>query len=351
MHDIEERIRTALRTSGGAFEPAQPISLPRVHERAGALRTRILVSTLIVALLIASGAFLIVHAVSNPQPGSFIAPHHEPNIKIAQAEVERLQGIVKLPPGSRQTTAPRGTGGNDSGGRSNYISGMSWWTVPMAQGPAFEWIFHHHPPGLHLSGWGTIPAPGVSWADAATRAYTQPEVDVEIRGLSKTLSRVQIIASAIWLTDQPATDPVAQKSGRPIHVTMAGGCPRSVQNTSDVSNAPSPILRNQLLYLGNPIGALRCVYAGSDALISSTRLSSSQAASLAKTIKQLNLGSPGTGFFYNCPEFGGASTLPSAEILVFQYRGNPDLDLWHSFACIGVVDNGFIMTSLSVAPF
>ena len=348
MHNVEEKIRNALRRSGEAFVPAQQISLPGVHERARALRTRILVSTLIMTLLIASGAFLIVHTVSNNQPGSFIGPRTESNVKIARDEVAHLLDIVNVPPGSTRIATPSRS--PDSDARSQHISSERWWAISMGQRDAFEWIFHHHPAGLALRDWGAQPIWEGSWAAADTHAYVQAAVDIGIIPVTSRTSKIRAIADATWLTDRPADD-VASPNEQRVRVEMSGGCPKTLPDYFDVTNPQDPALHKGLVFPGTPTAAMRCIYGGTNILLQTNRLDASAAASLAHAISQIILGSAGPSYFYSCPSGGEPDpTVAVGEIIVLHYSGKPDVDLWHATICRSV-DNGFIRTSIIPPAF
>ena len=208
----------------------------------------------------------------------------------------------------------------------------------MGQRDTFEWIFHHHPPGLFLQSWGAVPW-SATWGDKETRAYVSPRVDVEILPRGTKRSEIRVAADANWLTDSPA--PV-ERSGPRLRITLDSDCPHALGNYKDVSNPRSRDLQHGLTYSGDPTAGTRCEYDNSGDLIQADRLGGQAATALGQAISQLILGSPGTyGHGCGAPVYG-------PEIIILHYPGEPDLDLWYDKTCWGFVDNGIITTSLYV---
>jgi hypothetical protein len=356
MPDVEEKLREALHNSADTFAPQHSLSLSVIQARARGLRARLLITTVIVSLLIASGTFLLVRTAGSSGPsGSFISPNGNNNIKVAQEEVSHLLDLVNVPPGSTRSQSPSSTPSSPQSAEygSHSTSGSRSWIVPLAMRDAFEWIFQHHPAGLRLENWGAgkngshITTYGATWGDVDTQSYVQPQLNVNVYAPDSRHSRVQAQASATWL-GPPAEDRPGHQGAPPLRVTFASGCPDAINQFASIVNPPSAELHTRLLFAKKPSAALRCLYGETDRLLTSTRLDASAASELADKISNLTLGSPGPGRFFGCfqPTTPDPTMPGNDEIIVFRYPGKPDVDLWHSRFCSNIVDNGFIHTSV-----
>jgi hypothetical protein len=371
MIDLDRSLKETLQDVASRFEPPPPSLIEAVHQRGRVLRARAIATTLIAVLVLTSAAVLIARAIDSNQPGSLIGPgHQDPNYSIAKAEVRHLVQLLNLPPGSTEvsrapteelSTEELSTG--PSRNTSNFVSATAWWTVPASVDSTISWIVQHPPAALTLLGsQGTVSSPKyvlhlIDFQGNGAQAYQDVALEISVE---KVLGHavVRVDGKAVWLTST-----VTRDVPRPaLRVTVAGGCPNSLGRYQDISNPPSHDLTLQLLPSALPTSAIRCRYHES-AIGRTSRyqlvlgrvdtLDASNAQRVARAVRNLPLGSPGSVVTTapvcggSLPVFGLALERLTTEIIVFSFPGRADIDVWHDTLCGAFVDNGYITT---VAP-
>ena len=280
---------------------------------------------------------------------ALLAERHDPNYLRAEAEASRMLELMKVPPHSiALSTAPTellsGPAGQPSA--TNLVDKFRWWDVDLPWGAAVGWFQSHPPKGLELNVTGSGGGPGYrlwsqTFKNADTNAYVFGEGEVSITGHGAHRSWVRTDGIAVWVSSAPIAD---KKTGQRLRVTMRGGCPRSLQGYVDISN-PSKNLATRMLPDATPVGGMICRYGPLHPGIQNSNASADlggvallpmkDSSALARAINHLILGTVG-GIRHGC------LALPFNNVLVFKYRGRPDVDIWApTSACIGL-DNGYI---------
>jgi len=364
MRDVDETIKEALRRAGGTFEPAEPLSLPRVHNRARVLRARTMIWVLVLALFIASGALIATRVPSSSKNGSLIGPskkvNKDPNYAITLAVTKQLADGAAIPPGSVRSATPpiqnHSLGPEMPAGNNHFVDMTHWWTVPMSVRETFRWLARHGPPNIRYSVGGSggdgSRFVGFHISDDASQAYTDRAIEYSMAAIDGGHTVVRVDGTALWLTSTPVPD----TRGTPaIRVTAAHGCPASLAGYHDISNATSEELKKQLLFSEQPTGALKCRYRDAPyghskrapKLVSQTTLDLSAAGRVARAIHRLKVGFDGGGIGSCLVPIPGTQLT---EIIVFSYAGRPDVDLWYGIYCRGFIVNGFVAADEPVVP-
>ncbi len=130
-----------------------------------------------------------------------------------------------------------------------------------------------------------------------------------------------------------------------VRVTLAGGCPASVDPRADASNDKSGLTKSLVPRGLLPVGGIICSYRSAllpnyppVPLVRSVALSQARATTLAATIAAISL-----------KRAGGTTSCPNADthtanIIVLSYDGGrPDVDVWHDAVGCQSVDNGFVI--------
>jgi len=118
-----------------------------------------------------------------------------------------------------------------------------------------------------------------------------------------------------------------------MRVVVAAGCPATVAGYQDVVNT----FAGPPLVPASPRAGLVCRYGGlpqPGMLRRQTRLGTTQAAALAKTIRALSLATPREMW---CPLADG-----TVAVIALVYRDRPDVDLWYNASGCQSLDNGRI---------
>jgi hypothetical protein len=174
----------------------------------------------------------------------------------------------------------------------------------------------------------------------------QAQLEIGVASGTADTSYIRVDGVTLWLDPVPLTDP--DGPGARLRVTLAAGCPASLQGAVDVTNV-GPDLDTALLPVAVPTSGLICVYdsGGGPATVESPRLSdhlqldATTAAELATAARQAptaHLDDVET----SCPMDDGAVT-----VLAFSYPDRPDVDLWWLTTGCQTLRNGHLV----VAPY
>jgi len=363
MPEVDERIKDALRSAAGAFEPVEPLSLPRVRSRARVLRARVLIGLLVAAVFIASGAFIATKLPTSSNKGSLIGPSKtvgkDPNYEITVVVTKQLADGAAIPPGSVRSATPpiqnHSLGPELPAGNTHFVDTTHWWIVPMSMRETFRWLSRHGPPNVRYSvgesGGDGSRLVGFHISDDTSQAYTDRAIQYSMAAIDGGHTAVRVDGTAMWLTSTPVPD----RLGAPaIRITAARGCPASLAGYHNVSNPPSEDLKKQVVPSADPTAALVCRYekrvpsytAPLPKFTPVTTLRSSGAHKLALQLRTLKVGFDGGGIG-SCPL--GLITL--TEIVVLSYPDRPDVDLWYGGGgCRSVIANGFVLADDPIAP-
>ena len=351
MRDLDEMIRETLHRSVDTFEPEGAFSVPAAHHRARVLRFRTLVTVLIAALFVASGALIATRSPSTKN-GSFIEsskpPTQDPHYSIALAIAKGLAEGAAVPPGS-VSTGPYVNGHfvpEMPAGNNHFVDVARYWNVPMSLRETVKWLERHPPAGRRYSvGSGGANYNSLGWhlLDDENQAYSDRTIQYEIVTARGGHSLMRVDGTTLWVSSTPTADSLGAPK---LRVTIAGGCPLSLGSYKDISNPPSQDLKSQLVPSTEPTGELRCDYEGpaqgaAPHLKKQTALGENDARKIAKEMRTLKVGFSG-------PFVGSCLIIPAPirviEIVVLSYPGRPDVDLWFASSCRGYVANGFVMT-------
>jgi hypothetical protein len=264
----------------------------------------------------------------------------DPHYLNALAEADRLLSMVRLPPGARAVSSLKivelqgpglGTPASD-----HFIDRARWWIVPRPMDETAVWIQEHPPLGLIYRGGASGGPPRFQawgYADRGTEAFRSAQLQMSVVADGPYRTALRVDGTAIWLTSGPARD---VRIGPRIRVTLTGGCPKSIEGYVDVSN-PQEDLTKRMLPSDDPTTAIICRYPDTSPA-QRTDLSRSQARSLARVINSIRLSSPGS-VVVNCPLDRQTTT-----VMVFGYRGRPDVDLWYHPSGCESLANGYVWT-------
>jgi hypothetical protein len=148
----------------------------------------------------------------------------------------------------------------------------------------------------------------------------------------------------------PAPKPL--KRHNPVHVTMSGACPRSIEGIDGVGN-PDATLLDELMVPANPTGVKICRYgpdssgnrAGKAALKGYVMAGRVDALRLTQDLN--NISDPGiSGELLTCPiDLGNA-----VDLLVFAFDARSDVDVWFDRSGCVTVDNGYTLRVYRTRP-
>jgi hypothetical protein len=274
-----------------------------------------------------------------------VATAEPPNMKLAEAETQRLVGLAKLPPGSAPLAKPPAALSGPTMGTpmdASLVMTTRIWRVPIAFDDAVSWIKAHAPAGLTSQGssGGTGPggaSAGVAYSAPDGVAWTQAQLEIGATPSSGGGSIWRIDGLALWLDPTPVRVP---HGGPRMALTVAGGCPASDSGFVDVAPA-SPPNDARLLPGGSPVSALICVYYGMNgkpsALKTSKALSAADAARLASLANAVSLAHT-EGGVHSCPADDDSST-----VLAFHYPSGADAGLWYHRTGCTSISNGTII--------
>jgi hypothetical protein len=288
---------------------------------------------------------------SGRRPGTELArtqpaPTEAGNRKLARAAAARLLALVPLPSHVQLlSSAPRALPGPAMGtpGVTSLIDDSRSWRISMPFTAAAAWLAAHRPAGLRRTGSEGTPVgtvrpltAGYGYAAKGKAAWGSAELDVAVAPDGPGASVLRADGLAIWLDPVPVKD-IA--TGRRLHVRLSAGCPASDEGVAGVRN-PGLGLTRSLLPSGRPDAALRCLYYGMNShpfrLHEQQRLDAAQARVLAAWIRVTPISHP-VGATYMCPMDDG-----SADLIVFAYPGQPNVDVWVRTNGCGGTFNGYI---------
>ena len=354
MHDIEQGLRDSLRAAANNFDPDASLSLAGVHHRARILRTEILVWVLVLALIGVSGAFFGLRAARSDSSGSFVdpRPNHgsDPHFKIARAETVWLLNRFTPPAGAiRVDHAPSAHiagGPPSSAAATHFIYTTRYWTVSQPYESVKTSISGRVPHGLVRGDYGYGGGPDFTTSEyefedrRPSPAFEDAQLEISIVSISPNVTGLRADGTAIWLSSEPTR---VTETGPRLHLTIAGGCPRSLAVYKDVSNDRRPELLRRMLPSASPVAGLTCLYKPAtsselspEVLTTFKQLDAAAARTLQRQISAIPVGSPGV-VAMSCPYYR------ATEILVFRYPDSTEIDIWHSMVCGGSYDNGFII--------
>jgi len=269
------------------------------------------------------------------------------NKAAAEEETNRLLTMLSKPAGAVAFAgaAPARLEGPATGvpGSQQLIDATAFWRVPLAASDVRAWVTSHLPSGftIDITG-GGAGVQGVSFAappDPAAPANGEPSLAVSwIADPATPADSIwRIDGMQIWYDPTPVKDNLA---GARIRVTVAGGCPASLGDNSDVSNDVDG-LDVAMVPPGEPTGGLICQYPGANPTIDqpkgSRTLTAAQAVALATQVRKLAVGSEGIGP-HSCPMDDGQVTI---AVLTFPQG---DVDLWWRVSGCQSVRNGHIVS-------
>jgi hypothetical protein len=137
---------------------------------------------------------------------------------------------------------------------------------------------------------------------------------------------------------------------RAIRVTVAGGCPASLDAAADVRNDPSGLTARLVPAGDQPDSALICRYPGmatADGLPSPKNrrivLRRAAADALARALAQVSLVQP-KGMF-SCP-----ADFESLAIIVLHYAAGSGVDIWYRTTGCQTLDNGYVLAFEGANP-
>jgi hypothetical protein len=281
------------------------------------------------------------------------------NRQVAVAEAERLLGRAVLPTGAvRAASVPKALAGPALGvpGVSSLVTETSYWRVAEPFSQVSAWLADHAPQGLTSTGTSNGGGPTaaddtVGYGYSATTTSpalvsAQLEIGAAPAGASSTALRVD--ALVVWVDPRPWPDTA---TGPRVRATLATGCPASIAGDIGVSN-PGADLTASLLPSGVPTAALVCRYNGmdgpngalpatkTDKLAHVAHLGASGAQKLARVVAGVPISRSVVPRFVMCPVDTGA-----AAVVVFQYPGRADVDLWVPFGACTLAGNGYILAA------
>ena len=256
------------------------------------------------------------------------------NLVEAQAETRRLIGLVRLPRSrARLPHVPKTLSGPGMGVPvgASVVDTFRLWRVQLPFNQARAWMRAHPPAGLIAQGQsssqarGVVTSVGFSFSDPDTAAWINAELDITLAWVGSDVSDWRIDGQAEWLDPAPLRDTA---SGRRIHLTLAGGCPRNLDHATDVTNLGVAALDRTLLPAARPEAALVCSYAdpfgAQRALAPRRTLDAAVAGRVADDVRAISV-SHVRGGVTNCPAMTDAVT-----IIALRYRSVGTVDLWWS---------------------
>ena len=155
---------------------------------------------------------------------------------------------------------------------------------------------------------------------------------------------VVVVSSCGTTTWYSIVDPWKIPPRQPqTHLSLSAGCPATLGGALDVSNTSAGL--DKKLVPANPQAGLICRFGpayvngqmtvAAGALYGQRQLDAKQAAHLASVIDTISTAAPQG--ITACPSGDG-----SASILIFTYKGAPDVNLWFSDSGCRTLDNGLI---------
>jgi hypothetical protein len=315
--------------------------------RLNGMRTRTLAAAgAVLCMLVAACGSVRAPAVGPVSPTDrHSGPTAAGNKKLAEAEGRRLLLLAPVPAHAVPLrSAPPSLSGPAGGtpGVASLVDKSRSWRLAMPFTAAAAWLAAHSPPGLLRSGssqggyYGVPDLVGYSFAGPGNSAWDSADLEVEVAPAGPHASVLRADGVVVWLDPVPFRDIAA---GKRLRVLAADGCPRTDSGIVGVTN-PGAGLEYALLPAGRPRSGLKCGYYGGNGhpfqLRSEQRLTAAQAQQLAAVVARTRL-SHVIGGVFSCPA-GDAS----AELVVFSYRGQPDVDLWIWLNGCGGISNGYI---------
>lgn len=306
------------------------------HARNGRRRARprwIVLTVVLIALVTATTVTtILVRSLSG-----------DAHLRTAKAEARHLLSLARIPPrASEVSRAPVDVLRQPAlQPRSDHlVDEIRWFTVAGGLHATDVWIKNHPPRGLSLGTTGSGGPPQqltyVYTGDPDTDAYVSAELQISLTGDGPNRTAMRFDGMDVWLTSKPAQ---YQPRTPQVRVTTRTGCPSTLSGVADVKNARDGLV-SRMLPSDSPIGGIVCRYGeGKVHLVRRVILSATSARELAVIIGRVRTGSAGTGIT-SCPMDQG-----QAEILAFEFKGRPDVDLWYHNAGCQYLDNGYIIAA------
>ncbi len=288
--------------------------------------TRQLVSSSIAA----SSTPIAVSKTSLPDLDALAQTHREKT----QQETERLAALAQLPPGAVATkSVAAALSGPTMGtpGTGSLIDTVHYFTVAMPLGAAVQWITSHRPAGLTQSGSsGGDESPnlsrGVGFAAPDDDAWTGAQLEIGVFPIDARTTAWRIDGLAEWLDPRPVPDTTGPTER--MNLTVAGGCPTTDENKSDVKATGAGT--RSLLPEQRPTKILICAYYDGNhhpplSLAKRVLLAGDAAARVATAAGKISVQHQ-NGYLTTCP-----MTEPIAAYgIAVSYPDRPDAALWYS---------------------
>jgi hypothetical protein len=272
------------------------------------------------------------------------------NRAATRAEAARLLALTPLPAGA--TTIKKQPADLDGPAMGvpetpSLIDLHRYWIVDQPMAVVAAYVKAHPPTHLTYAGGGSgtthgvLTSEGFAWSEP-NRKYAEELQDEVSLAPANNGQSTYLRGDGVgeWLDPRPVRDPSA---GPRFHVDLAAGCPGKDNVQEDVRNEGGD-LNQRLLPSAKPTAALICEYDGGNrkphfGLGRSAQLDAADAARLASRFGRLQV--PHTD--------GGSSSCPmddgTGNLVIFAYRGRPDVDLLAAANGCQSVRNGDIEVS------
>lgn len=269
------------------------------------------------------------------------------NAQRAERAADHLLSLAQVPSAAQPlSSAPENlTQPESRPDVESLVDRSKFWKVGMSFDDTLSWLHAHPPSGLKNTGSFNGGGPGYRIGGYVYDApdapgVTEQQLQMSITNLNASTTAIRADGMAVWLDPRPIPDTT---EGKRLRVTVAHGCPDSRGHTVGVTN-DNPQLAKSLLPAGQPTAALVCRYLGANdkppfGLGNTRTLNQTEARRLADAARAIDL-SHVVGGSTSCPMDDGSVT-----VIVFAYRGQPDIDLWFARTGCQFLSNGSIIAN------